>query len=412
MASEVAGFPGDSYWQRELGVDVAAVEKALEDRDEVVRWLVRQGEALISLLEARAGLAPGPKSKKARCVRLVEAEAGLLVVRQALICREYLESRRKEALAAAVRSIAFREPAVQGLEGAAGDPLCTALVVAWAAAGYLPWFGLWDQALRVGYRERRLVRPGRKTEKAPAAGEKGRGRGLDRLLVEEVLGGLGGLGELRTVGVVPAGDGDGHLVFLLEFAGSRRVHTLDGIQRVGGARWIVLHFEDGWERLFVHGPEERGARIAEAIAARVLGERTVSYEPYRPASEAASVAAWARRMIESPPVEIRLYDVDVTVDTEPAVRWRIYGEVKTGLERLAQSAGVHGLGALVSGLVQVNLGYRQAPGEPWCRFTVRVRKGASENARFVTFQGHGAAPARRRAFQEWLEEQGVLAAVT
>lgn len=405
-----AAFPADAYWRDELGVDLAAVERALSDREGLVRWLARQSEALIAMLEAAAGQASGRMSKRERCERLLQSGQGILAARQALIAREYLTSRRRDALSEAVRSIAWHDSGVDGLENMAQDPLCAVLAVARSSPRYLPWFWLWDQAVRVGYRERRLnaTQPG--ARKIPERGDAWTGA-VGRELVEEAVGAAGLSGELRTVDVVPIGGGEGLLIFLLQEEKERaRARAVPAVQPKERARWIILRAEDGWRRLLVHSQSELGVRLAERIAARALGLEAVSYTPYRPESDADRVWAWAARVIESPPEEVRLYDLEVVVDTEPGVVWRIYGEVKRGLERLARG-GRGGSRELAAGVVRLNLGFRAGPSEPWSRFTVSVRPGASATTRIVTFRGQGATRGNERAFRQWMHEHDVTAAV-
>lgn len=474
IPEELAGeFPEDAYWQQELGVNLNEVERVLQDREQTARWLARQSDVLLSLLERGAGIAAaaagatggGPshmnrKSKKERCERLLASGLGMALVRQALICRQYLANRRQDALVQAVRSIEWATRALEKrpvalLTAAVDDLLCAALVVAWAAPRFLPWFGLWDQALRVGYREYRLAGPGNGQESGAwlERDEAGQGAaqvgghaagGIDPRMV---AGLLGAGGELRLVDILPVvGDGGrhaqddadsgakggasgpdggsrgavGYLVLILQRTGTQRVWTLDGLQQIERARWIVLRFEDGWRRLLVHAQGELGVRVAETIAARALGQQRVSYRPHKPETHDATVAAWAKRIIHADPGEIRLYDVEVILDTEPSVMWRVYGEVRSGLARLARAAeatGAAGPGfaagteAIARGLVRVNLGFRASPGARWCRFTVRVRQGASRETKVVTFRGHGATAAEQRAFVRWMQNQEVLAAL-
>lgn len=471
VAPEVRGgaFPPDAYWQEVLGVDLSRVEEGLADREALLGWLARQSDALLALLEERVGLAPTAGRKRDRAARLLESEAGRAAVRQAVICRQYLVNRRKEALEKALGSVIAARPFLSGLGAARGDWVRVALEVAAGAPECLLWFDLWDRALRVGYREYRPAGGGvsadgvsAEADASTAAGgptesaervalEPGR---LDKETVQRAIRrGFSGT-SLHCVDVVPHPSGAESLVFLLhESESKQRVQTWDGVRHVRRLDWIILRLAEQGRRLWVHSRGEIGVRVAEAIVAEAAGAGPVAYRPHRPRTDRERIARWAEELARRDGEEIRLDEVDLILPEAPGTTWSIQGDVVVGLELIGRAAqggrredgsdsvaappavesaatavgsgrdktaesesapgepdaraGVAAAVLSAARLTRVSLGFRENSSRRWSTFTLWVHPGEDDNAFVVSYRAYGASTEERRAFLSWMTQHGI-----
>lgn len=394
-------FPGDETWQGLLGVDLGLVDQEVQDHEAMIQWLARQSQALIALLEERAGLAPLHGTKKQRASRLLENERGRAAVRQAVICRHFVHRRRHEALERALATVLRQRPSLSELEAARGDWVRAALTVAETAPETLHWFALWDLAVRVRYREYRSAE-----DSTPD------GAVASQVVKRELVAGAvrEGFGKTyRCVDVIP--DDGAALIFILREAAPERIPTLDGVRYVARARWIVLRLSAHGDRLLVHPAGEAGARLAEMIVARAWGTGPRRFLPYRPQTGNESISAWAGNLLDwEKRGVIELYEMEFRLEEAADVAWRIQGRVAAGLALLAQAGGAKDAAGISRGLFRVVLGHRPAPRERPGRFTVWVGRGEEATNRVVTYRGHGVSQDQEQAFLEWMRTQGIFCA--
>lgn len=393
------GFPGDEVWESLLGVDLVSVDQEMKEHEALVRWLAKQSDALMALLEERAGMVPRKGNKSERAARLVEDEQGRAVVREAVLCRHLVHRRRHEALERALAAVVRERPQLSGLLSARGDWVRAAMEVALAAPDALPWFVLWDLALRVRFREYRLK------EALEVAGAPPASEAVTRELVDEVLRRDGGE-ALRCVDVIP---GDGAvMIFLLRQGNRERIATLDGVRYVQRAQWLILRLSEDGGQLRLYPAAALGARLGEAIVARAWGKGPHRFEPYRPRVSSGAIASWTGNLLAwERDGLVELLELDFAVPGVPRVAWRIQGDVAAGLAVLAQAGKAQEPQAIARELRRAVLGYRPAQDERPARFTVWVERLEDGVSVTVSYRGHGVSFKEEQAFRQWMEGQGI-----
>src|SRR5690606_16927540 len=127
------------------------------------------------------------------------------------------------------------------------------------------YYDLYDRAARVSYREWRLAGG----SGGGIAGLAGAVEKLDRAAVERALA----LVELGGECLAAASSGGpAHRDFFVLLPGPVQiVRTVDGLRRLRRGRWLILRFREGGKTLSIHGPEDLGARVAEAAVGRASG---------------------------------------------------------------------------------------------------------------------------------------------
>lgn len=391
-------FPGDEIWEGLLGVDLASVDQEMKEDEALVRWLAKQSDALMALLEERAGVAPRRGTKRERAARLVMDEHGRAVVRQAVLCRHLVHRRRHEALERTLAAVARERPQLSGLLSARGDWVRAVMEVALAAPDALPWFPLWDLALRVRFREYRLNETLGLTG-APAS------EAVTRELVDGVLRQAGDE-ALRCVDVIP--DDGAVMIFLLRQGSRERIATLDGVRYVQRAQWLILRLSEDGERLRLYPSAALGARLGEVIAARAWGKGPLQFEPYRPRAGSEAIASWTENLLNGEREGlVELLELDFAVPGINRVAWRIQGDVAAGLALLARAWEAREPQAIAPELRRAVLGFRPAPKERPGRFTVWVERQEDGASVTVTYRGHGVSSAQEQAFLQWMEGLGI-----